>query len=101
MTIEIRPCEDKEFAAGISPIWQYFGEDPKEELYANFRRILPAGRVHAAFDGAEVVGSASSYPVQLTIPGGPVPTAGITLVGVRPTHRRRGILSKLMKQLLF
>jgi len=100
MTIEIRTCKDEEFAAGISPIWQYFGEEPKEELRANFRRVLPADHINAAFDGKEVVGSTSSYPFQMTIPGGPVPTAGITLVGVRPTHRRQGILSKLMKQLL-
>jgi predicted acetyltransferase len=100
MTIEIRTCKDEELAAGISPIWQYFGEGPKEEWIDNFRRILPADRINAAFDGEEVVGSASSYPFQMTIPGGPVATAGITLVGVRPTHRRQGILSKLMKQLL-
>ena len=100
MTIEIRTCNDEEFAAGISPIWQYFGEGPREEIVENFRRILPAGRINAAFDGKEVVGSASAYPVKMTIPGGPVDVAGITLVGVRPTHRRQGILSKLMKQLL-
>ena len=100
MTIEIRTCKDEEFAAGISPIWQYFSEEPSEELISNFRRMLSADRINAAFDGEEVVGSASSYPFQMTIPGGPVATAGVTLVGVSPTHRRRGILSKLMKQLL-
>ncbi len=36
----------------------------------------------------------------MTIPGGQVATAGITLVAVSPTHRRQGILSKLMKRLL-
>ena len=100
MTIEIRTCKEKEFAAGISPIWQYFGVEPDKEMNASFRRILPPDRVHAAFDGKEVVGSTSSYPFEMTIPGGPVPVAGITLVGVRPTHRRQGILSKLIKQLL-
>jgi predicted acetyltransferase len=100
VTIEIRTCTDEEFAAGISPIWQYFSVEPSEEMNSSFRRILPAGRIHAAFDGKEVVGSTSSYPFQMTIPGGPVPVAGITLVGVHPTHRRQGILSKLMKQLL-
>jgi predicted acetyltransferase len=100
MTIEIRTCKEEEFAAAVGTIFQYFGEEPKENLLANFRRVLPVERVHAAFDGGEVVGSTSSYPFEMTIPGGPVPTAGITLVGVRPTHRRQGILSKLMKQLL-
>ena len=100
MTVKIRTCKEKEFAAGINPIFQYFGDGPDEEGIERFRRILPATRVHAAFDGDDVVGSTSSYPFQMTIPGGPVATAGITLVGVRPTHRRQGILSKLMKQLL-
>jgi predicted acetyltransferase len=100
MAIEIRTCKPKELGAGISPIWQYFSTEPSEGLQENFRRILPAERIHAAFDGKDVVGSASSYPFEMTIPGGPVPIAGITLVGVRPTHRRQGILSKLMKQLL-
>ena len=100
MTIEIRTCTDDEFAAGLSPIWQYFSAEPGEQLVSNFRRILPPDRINAAFDGKEVVGSAGSYPFRMTIPGGPIPIAGITLVGVRPTHRRRGILSKLMKQLL-
>ncbi|MGD0167092.1 MAG: GNAT family N-acetyltransferase [Gaiellaceae bacterium] len=100
MSIEIRTCKEKEFAAAIGTIFQYFGTELDEEGTDDFRRILAADRVHAAFDGKEVVGSASSYPFQMTIPGGPVPVAGITLVGVRPTHRRQGILSKLMKQLL-
>ncbi|MGC9974947.1 MAG: GNAT family N-acetyltransferase, partial [Gaiellaceae bacterium] len=100
MTIDIRTCTDEEFAAGLSPIWQYFSAEPGEQLISNFRRILPPDRINAAFDGKEVVGSAGSFPLQMTIPGGPIPIAGITLVGVRPTHRRRGILSKLMKQLL-
>ena len=33
----------------------------------------------------------------LTVPGGPVRTAGVTVVGVLPTHRRRGILRELMR----
>jgi len=31
------------------------------------------------------------------VPGGQLPTAGVTMVGVRPTHRRRGILRDLMR----
>ena len=38
--------------------------------------------------------------VELTVPGGPVPCAGVTVVGVLPTHRRRGILSALMRSQL-
>jgi predicted acetyltransferase len=33
----------------------------------------------------------------MTVPGGDVPTAGVSVVGVYPTHRRRGILRALMR----
>jgi predicted acetyltransferase len=37
----------------------------------------------------------------MSVPGGAsIPTAGITVVGVLPTHRRRGILTGLMKEQL-
>ena len=35
-------------------------------------------------------------PSTLTVPGGTVPAAGVSWVGVLPTHRRRGVLSALM-----
>jgi predicted acetyltransferase len=100
MTIDIRTCTEDEFAAGIGTIFQYFGAALDDDGVAAFRRVLPPDRVHAAFDGKDVVGTAGAYPFQMTIPGGPVPTAGITIVGVSPTHRRKGILTGLMKQLL-
>ena len=36
----------------------------------------------------------------MTVPGGTVPTAGVTVVGVLPTHRRRGILTSMMRRQL-
>ena len=36
----------------------------------------------------------------MTIPGGVAPCAGITWVGVMPSHRRRGVLTELMRQQL-
>ncbi len=53
--------------------------------------------MHAAFDGNAIVGGAGAFPFELTVPGGPAPAAGVTVVGVLPTHRRRGILSALMR----
>jgi predicted acetyltransferase len=76
------------------------------------RSILPSGRVLVAIDtdGAagvdgdagglsdgRIVGTAGSYAFDMTVPGGgTVPVAGVTNVGVLPTHRRRGILRQLM-----
>ena len=36
----------------------------------------------------------------MTVPGATVPTAGVTVVGVLPTHRRRGILTAMMRRQL-
>ncbi len=48
-------------------------------------------------DGA-IVGTAGAYTFELTLPGGiQVPVPGVTAVGVLPSHRRRGILSALMR----
>ena len=47
------------------------------------------------------MGGAGAYLFDLTVPGGAqVPTAGVMAVGVLPTHRRRGVLSKLMQRQL-
>jgi predicted acetyltransferase len=36
----------------------------------------------------------------LAVPGAELPMAGVTMVGVHPTHRRRGILREMMRQQL-
>jgi predicted acetyltransferase len=85
-----------EFRAATGAIGHYFGWVPTEEDAERFARLLPLERLHAAFEGREVVAGAGAFPFELTVPGGPVRCAGITVVGVLPTHRRRGLLRRLM-----
>jgi predicted acetyltransferase len=59
--------------------------------------LLPVERMHVALDGEAVVGGAGAFPFELTVPGGRVRAAGVTMVGVLPTHRRRGVLRELMR----
>jgi predicted acetyltransferase len=62
---------------------------------------LEFDRSLAAFDGQEVVGTAAVYTYQLSVPGHrTLPAAGVTWVSVLPSHRRRGVLSSLMRQQL-
>ena len=97
MSVQIRTAGPEELAGGLRPISHYFGmpAGPGEEFVA--RIPVPDGRMHVAQDGDAIVGGAGVYPFELTVPGGPVPTAGVTVVGVLPTHRRRGILRELMR----
>jgi predicted acetyltransferase len=62
------------------------------------RRTLYVGqRVTAAMDGGRVVGTYRSWDVDLTVPGGGTVRAdAISSVMVKPTHRRRGVLSTMI-----
>jgi predicted acetyltransferase len=95
--IEIRPARPEEFPAALAPIMHYFGRSPGPEFAERFGPILPPDRIHVAFDDGDVVGSAGAFPFEIGVPGGLARAAGTTLVGVMPTHRRRGILRGLMR----
>ncbi|MEV5434799.1 GNAT family N-acetyltransferase [Streptomyces sp. NPDC052682] len=54
-----------------------------------------------AWDGDTCVGTAGAFTFRMTVPGGAsVPTAGVTMVGVSATHRRRGVLTSMMRRQL-
>lgn len=56
-------------------------------------------RCLAAFDNGTMVGTYRSFPTRLTLPGGGrVPVAAVSAVSVRPTHRRRGILTRMITE---
>ncbi|GAA3502735.1 GNAT family N-acetyltransferase [Streptomyces prasinosporus] len=74
-----------------------YGVDRSEEELADQRAATDLARTLAVFDGNEPVAGASVYRRTLTVPGGVLPVAGIASVGVAPTHRRRGILTSMMR----
>jgi predicted acetyltransferase len=99
--IEVRVCAPDEVGGALNPIWHYFGSRPDVEEVERLSGILPAERVHAALEDGAIVGGAGAYLFETTVPGGAqVPTAGVMAVGVLPTHRRRGVLTKLMRKQL-
>lgn len=94
---DVRACADQEeYGRAIGAIGQYFNPPPDEEFLERFVRILPHERMHAAFENGQIVGGAGAFPFELSVPGGSLPCAGITAVGVTPTHRRRGVLRSMM-----
>lgn len=61
-------------------------------------RFTELERCIAALDAkGQRCGSAYALSTELTVPGGSVPAAGVTAVGVLPTHRRQGHLTRMMK----
>ncbi len=99
MAWDVRPTTDlDEFKRAVGAIGHYFGGWPADDESAQrFSANLPLERMHAAFDGDRIVGGAGAFPFELTVPGGTVRCGGVTVVGVLPTHRRRGVLTSMMR----
>jgi predicted acetyltransferase len=98
MSFDVRPVENlEEFGAAFFAIGQYFGATLENERMQRWVDQLGLDRMHAAFESGEVVGGAAAFTFNMTVPGGDLPTAGVSVVGVYPTHRRRGVLRSLMR----
>jgi predicted acetyltransferase len=97
MSYEIRPVEEERFAEFMDAAETAFGEEGSEEGTRRFRAITELDRTVTAFDGNDIVGTTSSFAFSMTVPGGELATAGVTIVGVLPTHRRRGVLRDMMR----
>ena len=77
-----------------------FHHDPSEEERAHYRRIDEPGRALVWDDDGAVVATASAYSRELSVPGGALPCAAVTAVTVLPSHRRRGLLTGMMRRQL-
>lgn len=98
MSLVVRPCASVEELRDALVISHYFGGENRLEDAQWVSPLLRPERLHAAWDGDQVVGGAGAYGVPITLPGGrAVPSTAVTVVGVLPTHRRRGVLTALMR----
>ena len=98
MTIEIRNPAQDELRAAMESTHVAFAEPLSDEHFERTTKVLPRERFYAAYEDGLPVGTAADYDFRLTVPGGELPTAGVTWVGVLPSHRRRGILTQLMRR---
>ena len=101
MGTTIRPVTDGEFAAFTRTVQTAFGNHAGSDEAEGWRSITEIDRTLAAFDGDDVVATAGAFTFELSTPGGNVVrAAGVTAVGVLPTHRRQGLLTALMDRQL-
>jgi predicted acetyltransferase len=98
--IEIRNPAEDDLRNAMKAVEAAFGEEQKEADLDRHQKVMRRDRFLVAYDGAIPVGTTASLPFDLTVPGGQLAAAGVTWVGVLPSHRRRGILTQMMKRQL-
>lgn len=94
----VRPLGRDQLAEFMRPVHTALGLQFIPERIEQVKTLPELALCLGGFLEDQLVGAAGVYSLELTVPGGAaVPTAGLTMVGVLPTHRRRGVLSQLMR----
>lgn len=99
---EPRPLGPNDWDEWYDSLLRAFGgvAEPDEEREL-WRSLTETGRSIGVWDGDAVVGTAGAFGFRLAVPGGAlVPAAGVTMVSVAATHRRRGLLTAMMRRQL-
>jgi predicted acetyltransferase len=99
--MELRPVTEEEFPDYVRVVGRHFGDHVGDQDIGWARSQMDLDRTIAVWDEGSAVATASAWSFDLTVPGGAqLPTAGVTFVGVVPTHRRRGLLRRMMRHQL-
>jgi predicted acetyltransferase len=97
MAIEIRAMAQQDLAQFLLPAQIALGFPPHPERIEQVKTLPELSVRYSAFDGDQAVAAAGVYDFSMTVSSGrTLPIAGLTMVGVLPTHRRRGVLTALM-----
>ncbi len=102
--MEIRPTTDQDLDVFVDTLHTAFGRFPGTPTEGGgvwwAALEMDRGLLAVTADGRPV-GTAGAYSFELTLPGEVVvPAPGVTVVGVLPSHRRRGVLSAMMRHQL-
>lgn len=102
MDVEIgRVDSDEQLAGFLRCASTAFGTEERDADRPLVTGFLERERLVAAYDAGSVVGTGGVLSLALTVAGpATVPCGGLTMVTVLPTHRRRGILTRMMGRML-
>ncbi|MFF4898681.1 GNAT family N-acetyltransferase [Streptomyces sp. NPDC001068] len=101
-TTELKVLRAEEFDGWWDHLIRAFGggSTSSEERELD-RSLTEFERSLAVWDGTDLVGTGGAFSFRMTVPGGAVlPVAGVTMVSVSATHRRRGVLTAMMRRQL-
>ncbi|QFU91920.1 GNAT family N-acetyltransferase [Amycolatopsis sp. YIM 10] len=98
--MEIRSTTDQDLDVFIDTVHTAFGRFPEAPVDGGglWWSALELDRGLLATADGRPVGTAGAYSFELTLPGEVLaPAAGVSAVGVLPSHRRQGVLSAMMR----
>jgi predicted acetyltransferase len=100
MAIEVRPIARDDMSGWLETLHMGFHLDPPTAGEVAYRLDVfgqDLSRTLGAFDGSSVVGTLLSFSTELTLPGGTTLVAdAVAAATVRSTHRRRGLLTRML-----
>lgn len=99
MDIEFRTCKADETERALRVCEAAFSESLHPGDAERWSKVIDVDRIVLATDGDDIVGTGGNFSFEMTIPGGRVPAAGVTMVGVLPSHTRRGVLTGIIRDL--
>ncbi len=100
LAAQLRPVTAEEWPRFLRSMVSVFGEEPSGRYVETPSPWAELDRSLALWEGDRAVATAGIYSRELTVPGAVVPCAGITWITVAPTHRRRGVLTAIMRRQL-
>lgn len=104
--MEIRSTTDQDLDVFVDTLHAAFGRFPESQGAPEgggvwWSALEMDRNLFAMTADGRPVGTAGAYSFELTLPGEViVPAAGVTAVGVLPSHRRQGVLSAMMRHQL-
>ena len=98
MALDVRPIREDELVPWLdAQTTAFLARIEAEKVAEEVREHWDFRRVWGAFDDDRVVGTMRTYATELTVPGhAQIKASAVTQVAVRPTHRRRGLLRRMV-----
>ncbi|HEY7130942.1 MAG TPA: GNAT family N-acetyltransferase [Candidatus Limnocylindrales bacterium] len=99
MSLEVRPVQPAELVSFIDALSTGFLDRPNVQAVADeVGQHWDLSRTWAAFDDDRICGTFRTWAGRLTVPGcHEIPASAVSGVTVLPTHRRRGVLSRMVR----
>jgi predicted acetyltransferase len=97
---DIRALDAETWPAARDTMMTAFGDDESPEEARRWDTVAEFPRMFAAYEGDLPIGTAGAFSFTMSVPGGRCRAAGVTMVSVLPTHRRRGVLTRMMRHQL-